>query len=404
MFLNILNKTMRKIKYFKLITILILVSFSHQSILKSQKLSKSAEISLLTINPGEELYSVFGHNAIRVYDPVNKIDWAYNYGTFDFGAPNFYVKFVRGQLNYMLSVNRFTINGSKQENRTVREQVLNLTDKQKQDIFNFLEVNRLPQNKFYLYDFFFNNCATIVRDVLEENLKDDLEFATDYKDTLTHRDLLRPYLEEHHWSRFGIALILGSVIDHETTLSETMFLPDYLEDAAAKATININGKKESLVKQSQVLFTQTDVNTSVVKLLRPGFIFWTIFIFALVLLGVELKNKKIYLAFDFVFFLFIGIIGLILFFAWFFTDHTAVVKNWNLLWALPSHFFIVFFFFLKPKPAFLKYYFLVSGIIAILILPLWTVIPQVFDYAFIPIILTISIRSFYYWFYQRSPL
>ena len=109
-----------KFKYFKLIIFLFLISFAHQTTIKSQNLSESAEISLLTINPGEELYSVFGHNAIRVYDPINKIDWAYNYGTFDFGAPNFYVKFVRGQLNYMLSVNRFTINGSKQENRTVR--------------------------------------------------------------------------------------------------------------------------------------------------------------------------------------------------------------------------------------------------------------------------------------------
>jgi len=371
--------------------------------IKAQKLSENAEISLLTCNPGEELYSVFGHNAVRVKDPANKIDWVYNYGTFSFDEPNFYVKFVRGKLNYMLSVNYFEhfLAAYQRENRTVREQVLNLNDKQKQDMFRFLENNRLPQNKFYLYDFFFNNCATIVRDLLEDNLKGDLEFAADYKDTLTHRDLLRPYLVEHHWSRFGIALILGSVIDHKTTLAETMFLPDYLEKAAANATINIDGKKAPFVKHSQVLFTQTDVNTSFGKLMRPGFIFWTIFIFALILLGVELKNKKIYQAFDFIYFLFIGIIGLILFLAWFATDHTAVVKNWNLLWALPTHFFIVFFFFLKNKPTFLKYYFLVSGAIAILFLPLWSVIPQVFDYAFIPLILTISLRSFNYWFYYR---
>lgn len=371
--------------------------------LKSQNLSPNAEISLLTCNPGEELYSVFGHNAVRVKDPANKIDWVYNYGTFSFDEPNFYVKFVKGQLNYMLSVNHFThfIYAYKQENRSVREQVLNLTDKQKQDIFKFLEINRLPQNKFYLYDFFFNNCATIVRDVLDDNLKDDLEFATDYKDTLTFRDLLRPYLVEHHWSRFGINLILGAITDRKATLSETMFLPDYLELAAADATNNINGKQVSLVKKSLVLFTQTDVNTSVGKLLRPGFIFWSLFVFALILLGVELKNKEIYLVFDKIFFMLIGILGLILFLAWFATYHTAMVKNWNLLWALPSHFFIAFLLFLKNKPGFLKYYFLVSGVIAILILPLWPVIPQVFDYAFIPIILIIAIRSFNYYFYYR---
>ena len=392
-----------KVKYLKLLLILILTSFSQQVTIKAQKLSENAEISLLTINPGEELYLAFGHNSIRVKDPANKIDRAYNYGTFSFDVPNFYVKFVAGKLNYMLSVypSIALINSYKKENRTIREQVLNLNDQQKQDIFHFLQTNSLPQNKFYLYDFFFDNCATRVRDVLENELKDDLVFATDYKDTLTHRDLLRPYLEEHHWSRFGIALILGSVIDHETTLDETMFLPDYLEQAAANATIIIDGKKVPFVKESLVLFKQTDVNTSVAKLLRPGFIFWTVFIMALVLLGIELKNKKIFLAFDFIYFLFIGIIGLILFFAWFFTDHTAVVKNWNLLWAPPTHFFIVFFLFLKNKPSFLKYYFLASGVIAILILPLWSVIPQVFDFAFIPMLLTISVRSFYHWFYYR---
>ncbi len=402
------NKKFIKMSYKYKITLVVFIStfiINTQFIseLRSQKLSESAEISLLTINPGEELYLAFGHNSIRVKDPVNKIDWAYNYGTFSFDVPNYYVKFVAGKLNYMLSVypSIALINSYKEENRTIREQTLNLTYQQKQDVFKFLQTNRLPQNKYYLYDFFFDNCATRVRDVLEDELKNDLEFAADYKDTLTHRDLLRPYLVEHHWSRFGIALILGSVIDDGTTLAETMFLPDYLEKAAANATINIDGKKMPFVKKYEVLFIQTDVNTSVAKLFRPGFIFWSVFTLALVLLAVELKNKKMFLAFDFVYFLFIGLIGLILFFAWFFTDHTAVVKNWNLLWALPTHFFIVFFFFLKNKPAFLKYYFLVSGAIAILFLPFWSIIPQVFDLAFIPLLLTISVRSFYYWFYYK---
>jgi len=392
-----------KFIYFKLLLLLILISFSHQLTIKSQNLSPNAEISLLTCNPGEELYSVFGHNSIRVNDPINKIDWVYNYGTFSFEEPNFYVKFVKGKLNYMLSVNHFRdfIYSYQHENRTIREQILNLTNNQKQEIFKFLEINRLPQNKFYLYDFFFDNCATRVRDVFEDNMKDDLVFASDYKDSLSFRDLLSPYLEEHHWSRFGINLILGSIVDRSATLSETAFLPDYLEIAVAKATNNIDGEEVPFVKKTSILFTQTDVNTSVNKLLRPGFIFWILFVFAIRLRGIELKNKKIYLTFDFIYFLFIGIIGLILFFAWFFTDHTAVVKNWNLLWALPTHFFIVFFFFLKNKPAFLKYYFLVSGSIAILFLPLWSVIPQVFDYVFIPMILTVSMRSFYYWFYYR---
>ncbi len=380
----------------KFLFLLIILSFSLN--ISAQKLSPNAQISLITCAPGKELYSVFGHNAVRVKDPAHGVDWVYNYGTFNFNEPGFYVKFVRGKLNYMLSVGYFRnfIYAYQRENRSVREQILNLSPTQKQQIFNFLQFNARPENKYYKYDFFFDNCATRVRDILENEFKNDLSFHSEYKDSLSFRDLLMPYLQEHYWSRFGINLILGAVIDRKATFRETMFLPDYLEKAAAKASIKQNGTVLPLVKHTQTLFFQTENDTSTPFIIRPATLFWTLFIVALILSYLEIKKKKTYKFFDFIFFFTIGTIGMILFLVWVATDHTAVVQNWNLIWALPTHFFIAFVLLMKNKPAFLKYYFLISGGLAILVLAFWWLIPQEFDYAIIPLILIIALRSYGY--------
>jgi len=372
--------------------------------LYSQKLSNKSEISILTCAPGNNLYSYFGHNAIRIKDANKNFDWVYNYGTFSFNQPNFYVKFVKGKLNYLLTVNRIEhfLYTYKHRNRSVYEQKLNLTQKQKQKIFDFVENNRKPENMYYLYDFFFDNCATRIRDVLEDNLSDDLIFANNYKDTLTFRDLLKPYLAQHPWPRFGIRLILGDITDRNASLSETMFLPDYVQSAYSKAKININGKQENFVKHSVILFKAEETNYKYNKLTSPIIIFWFVFFIAVVFLIFEFKNNSYYKIFDIIFFFFIGIIGLILFLVWFATDHTAVVNNWNLLWALPTHFFIIFFLFTKKQLTFLKYYFLITGSVALLILPFWFLIPQSFSIVFIPMILTISVRSFYYYYYHKT--
>ena len=112
--------------------------FSSFSFSQSKQLSEQAQVSLITYGTGEEVYSVFGHSAIRIYDPENDIDWTYNYGTFDFSTPHFYSKFVRGNLNYFLTISDFkrAINFYKRENRFVDEMVLNFTSVQKQKLFH----------------------------------------------------------------------------------------------------------------------------------------------------------------------------------------------------------------------------------------------------------------------------
>jgi len=384
-----------KLLKFITITVVFFLIFSYPPI-QAQTLSQNSEISLITCNPGEELYSVFGHSAIRVKDMEKGIDWVYNYGTFNFDEPDFYVKFVKGYLNYQLSVYhmRDFLNEYRRENRSVYEQVLDLSQSEKDKVFRFLEFNRLPENKFYLYDFFFDNCATRIRDVFQNELKENLKFDESKYKELTFRQMLKPYLENQPWGRFGINLILGAIADRKGTLNESMFLPDYMKLAFGNSTLNNGEQNKSLVKSSSVLFEQTVVNQSILVLTRPGFVFWTVLLIVLFFTFLELQKKTRYKLIDFLVFLFIGTIGTILFLAWFGTNHTAVVQNWNLIWAIPIHLLAAFFVFRKSKSTILKYYFLVTGIITLSVLPFWIIIPQQYDLAFIPLILLSSIRSY----------
>ena len=142
------------------------------------KLSDQAQISIITCGPTQaELYSAFGHTAIRVYDSLQGIDDAYTYGMFSFNQPNFYLNFARGSSFYILGVQsypdfRYT---SIYYNRSVHEQKLNLSSEQKQKIFDFLQWNAQTENRSYRYDYFYDNCATRVRDAFKKALKEEVQ-------------------------------------------------------------------------------------------------------------------------------------------------------------------------------------------------------------------------------------
>ena len=137
------------------------------------QLSDQAKVSIITCSPGNEMYSVYGHSAIRVNDPRLNYDVAFNYGIFDFSSPNFLYRFCAGQTDYLLGAYRFDtfLNEYQQDKRSVFEQELNLTAKEKQAVVDFLVWNAQPENRVYRYNFFFDNCATRVRDVIADNVR-----------------------------------------------------------------------------------------------------------------------------------------------------------------------------------------------------------------------------------------
>jgi hypothetical protein len=362
---------------------------------QSVTLTPEAEISVITCGPGpEEVYTAFGHSAIRVVDPQNQIDYAYNYGVFDFSQPNFYLNYTRGLLLFKLGVYSYPdfVNSYVYYNRWVTEQVLNLSQNQKQEIFDFLEWNALPENETYRYDYFYNNCANKVRDVFAEVLKDSLQFdqsfiTTDY----TIRQLTDIYLIDQPWGDLGIDICLGLPIDKKASPYEYMYLPDYILSSFDHATIRRNGQAAPLVKRKIPVFVNVPRPAP-----RAPIHPWTAFgIFFALTLGFSIydwRRKKVSVWFDIFFFGVLGIVGVLLLMLWTLTDHAAAANNFNLLWALPTHLLIFGVIIPKVRPM-IKKYFIGISVLSLVLLLTWTIIPQQMNLFLIPLVGAINLRA-----------
>jgi hypothetical protein len=204
-------------------------------------LSETAELSILTMGPGDDLNDSFGHSAFRVKDTIQNIDVVYNYGVYDFNTPNFYLKFAQGKLLYNLDRNNFTpfYNYYSKQNRWIKEQVLNLNPSEKQNLFNFLQNNLKPENRTYKYDFFFDNCATKIRDVMAIVLKDKISYQDGFQSNFyTFRELIQKNVDWNTWGSFGMDIAIGAVVDRKATYWEYQFLPEYVFKATDKAKLN----------------------------------------------------------------------------------------------------------------------------------------------------------------------
>lgn len=364
----------------------------------AQESLATTQISLLTSSPGAELYNTFGHSAIRIYDRVRGVDYVYNYGTFDFEAPNFYLNFTRGKLDYMLSIGSMKnlIYGFKLENRLVVEQVLNLDDQQKKVLIDLLEENYQPDNRYYKYDFFFDNCATRIRDIMVQAYADDFKYhyPEEWENSeLTFRNLLDLYLDDNQWSDFGIDIALGLPTDDITSPKDYMFLPDYLSEAFGKATIVRDGKEVPFTLGSKVILSKEDIEPEIF-FISPIRMTWALFVIALIICIYSIRNNKKIRWFDVIYFSVIGLVGWVVFLLWFATDHIATKDNLNLLWAVPIY-LPLFFYWNKISGFIKKWIILILGAINLLLLLFWSVFPQNYHMAFIPLILIIIMRFFF---------
>ena len=162
----------------KKITTLFILLFSLLSSAQI-KLSNASEISVLTIGSGHLLNDSFGHSAIRVKDSLLNFDLVFDYGRYDFESEGFYLKFTKGKLDYMIGRTAFNdfLSFYIYQKRRVNEQQLNLSLKQKTAFYNFLTENMKAENKYYPYDFFYNNCATKITDAIEFILGDQINYS-----------------------------------------------------------------------------------------------------------------------------------------------------------------------------------------------------------------------------------
>jgi hypothetical protein len=298
-------------------------------------------ISLLTCGPGdEEVYEVFGHTAVRVIDSAVQTDIVFNYGMFEYG-PDFEMKFMRGKLRYCVGIE--TYGDFVQEyvvaKRKVEEQVLLLDAKQKESIYAFLDWNAEPANKYYRYDFFYDNCATRIRDIFNrpEVFGTDFVFANALPQSkqLTFRDIINQYFYLDHWTRLGVNILLGSKIDVKMSNADIMFLPDYLRDGVAGATVKgmkMSTKPEVILSGEPA--KQAGVNWALVL---------TCMVAVLTIVGLTVPSLRVLgKVMGATVLLVSGLLGMLILVMWFATNHQGCSNNFNILWALPTNLIIAF--------------------------------------------------------------
>ncbi|MES2003206.1 MAG: DUF4105 domain-containing protein [Bacteroidota bacterium] len=348
----------------------------------SQDSTIHLRISVVTCAPGTELYSIFGHTAIRIIDSIRQTDLIYNYGTFDFNDPDFYMKFTRGKLDYMLSVSTVPdfMYEYQSENRDVHEQVLKIPNSSKQNIQNALTQNLSGPSRYYKYDFLYNNCTTRIRDLLFKyaGLQPDHVLIPE---GTSFRNMLHEYLNKGNqpWSKLGIDLLLGSPIDKKVDITNSMFLPDYLMKGIDSST---KSKTANILQEKQLLNKGTAPTESFTN--TPLLLFS---IFSVILIALSFLKKKPVQVFvkwaDCLVLLITGLLGCLLLFMWFGSDHKACAANYNLLWALPTN--LIAALAIWKNPSWLKKYFRVCMIIHLLTVLLWFWLPQQLNIALLPI-------------------
>lgn len=350
--------------------------------IKIPSLTPSAKVSLLTIGRADdEIYRNFGHTAIRIKDSILGWDLVYNYGTFNFNEPGFLMKFIRGKLMYYESIDRFPEFEEmyREENRWIREQELNLTEEQRQLVFERLTINAREENKYYKYDFLFDNCSTRPRDVILSLFKEK-KFAADPDDEVSFRALIDRNVNDE-WLDLGMDLLIGIPTDKKAGFKRT-FLPEELMQAFDSAIVD--GKPLVL---SNTIILDVIPEHQQFSWLTPGLVFWLLFALVLFL---QIKFNLFYRfkIFPVIYFTILGLLGWLFLFMWFGTDHQSTKWNMNILWAMPLN--IPFFFLALKKtiPSPVLLFIKIYRILLIVLLIGWWVNPQQYHAAVIPLILT----------------
>lgn len=385
----------------KYLFVFFILFIAHQQFGQNIQLSNNAEISIITVGPGQELYEGFGHSSIRIYDKKNNIDLAYNYGIFDWEAPNFYLNFCRGKMLYQLASYPFFyfVKGYKKDNRWIKEQILNLSYEEKQQFYEYLENNSKPENASYLYDPFFNNCSSKIREIIDIVLKNKVIFDNNHlKENKSFRQLMNDEYPWNTWGSLGINIALGSKLDKITTAKQRMYLPDFVFEGFQNATINNNDTIKNLVKNERIILDYKEQGIKI-HFFNPLAISLLILFLGLYITYQDINKKQRSKWLDFFIFSMTGFIGLIIVFLWFFTNHSTTPNNFNILWAFAPNLIVVFLLSKKEKNKWLKNYIGLLIIFIIAIPIVWIGNIQLFPTSIIPFLILLFIR--YIFLYKK---
>ena len=290
------------------------------SFAQTQTLSPGANVSVLTCGSGDAVYSLFGHTAVRIYDPAIGLDMVYNYGAFDFDTPNFVAKFSKGDLQYFVTSDRFEdfLYSYQYEKRSVVEQTLNLNATQKQLLYDRLTETLVSDERFYTYKFIDRNCTTMVVDLLNDILGEKAIVKV-IKTDVPYRDILYPYFDGHFYEQLGTSIIFGTKVDRP---GNTVFLPIELWNS-----INMVSHSGGRLHQSHKTWLDFGDVT-------PAMSWWNnpytyILLLILVVLAKSMRVTVI-------FFAVIGAIGAFFAIAGWYSYHGELATNYNALLLNPA--------------------------------------------------------------------
>ena len=313
-----------------LFSLLLLLSFIGFS--QNLPLSKDAKVSVLTCGLGNESYSFFGHTAIRIADPANNIDVVYNYGTFDFRTPNFVAKFAKGDLQYFATAHSFGdfINDYTYEKRSVFEQELLISPELKQKLFDKLNATIFSDDRYYTYKFIDKNCTSMVVDVINSTLNENVIVKKEDTD-ITYRSILFPYFNGHFYEQLGTSIIFGTKVDQ---LGTKIFLPFELKNSLEKTTF----QNHPLANKSKTLLLfNKETPTS----------WWNnVYTYLFILAFVVLAHNKIV---DKIYLLILSLMGIFFVVVGFYSFHQELAMNYNVLLFSPLLLILIFLSILKNK-------------------------------------------------------
>jgi len=307
------------------------------------QLSNDATISILTCRAGDDIYNMFGHSAIRVVDSAQDLDVVYNYGLFDFSEPGFVIKFLRGKLKYWVGKSSYKafMRTYVQEKRSVLEQILSLDQGQKNQLYQALQENNKLENRFYKYVFFFDNCSTRIRDILQRNVA-LLSYSEDEEATHSFRQLLDKFNYVSPWIDFGMDLLIGTPSDQKADSKGQMFLPENLYKQLARTSV---GHSPLVIETRLLLDHEGELDRRSKGSLFPPALFFGLMLLLELFLFFKKGTAQWVKKYDTLFWSILGIGGCLLLFMWLGTDHITTKNNLNLLWMNPLFLILAF----KPK-------------------------------------------------------
>jgi len=383
----------KQLKYISLAVLLLPINF----FVSAATPNDSIKVSLLTCEPGTEIYALFGHTAIRYENSPKGIDAVFNYGMFDFRAPNFIWRYIKGETDYQLGVVDYQYFAEEytSRNSAVYQQTINLLPTEKEKLWDALSENYLPENRTYRYNFFYDNCATRPRDKIEESINGIIHYNKN-NSRQSFRDIIHECTKGHEWAEFGIDLCLGSKADEPIDYRLKMFAPFYLMNAVSTAKIVTKENKErSLVSSTSQVITKSGNIEEQKTAKYPAPLQVSIFLLLVTLLVSfwGLKKKKVFWGYDIVLFITAGCAGCIIAFLACFSEHPAVSPNYLLFFLHPIHLLYVPFMVQNARKRKKDLYHLINFAILTLFIVLWGIIPQRFALAVLPLALSLWVRS-----------